>query len=96
MFGSKESKQEKKDRKMAETMENLGLDVLTGSDREVMENILSDGCFVNNAKLLSALAGGATQGLAISLSVDILKTNMMLVRQNNEIINLLKQIAEKN
>lgn len=95
MFNSKESKQEKKERKMMEMMETLGLDALTGTDREIIERLLSDGCFVNNAKILSALSGTGPQIVANSLSVDILKTNMMLIRQNNEIINLLKQIVEK-
>ena len=95
MFGSKESKQEKKDQKVYEMIEQLGLDALSGSDREIMEDLLSHGCLVNNAKLASALTGSTTQIIANSLSVDILKTNMMLIRQNNEIINLLKQIAEK-
>ncbi len=95
MFGSKESKQEKKDQKVYEMMEQFGLDALSGSDREIMEDLLSHGCLVNNAKLASALTGNTTQIIANSLSVDILKTNMMLIRQNNEIIRLLKQIAEK-
>lgn len=95
MFGSKENKQEKKDQKVHEMMEQLGLDVLSGADREIMEDLLSHGCLINNAKLASALTGSTTQIIANSLSVDILKTNMMLIRQNNEIISLLKQIAEK-
>lgn len=85
----------KKDQKVYEMMEQLGLDTLSGSDREIMEDLLSHGCLVNNAKLASALTGNTTQIIANSLSVDILKTNMMLIRQNNEIISLLKQIAEK-
>ena len=95
MFGSKESKQEIKDQKVCEMMKQLGLNTLSGADREIMEDLLSHGCLVNNAKIASALTGNTAQIISNSLSVDILKTNMMLIRQNNEIISLLKQIAEK-
>lgn len=95
MFESKEKKQEKKDQKVSEMIEAYGLDALSGQDRELMEDLLSHGCLVNNAKTLAALTGGTAQIISNSLSVDILKTNMMIIRQNNEIINLLKQISEK-
>lgn len=91
MFESKEKKQEKRDAKLQELMENLGVGDLSGEDREIMESLLCHGCFVNNAKVLSVLSGGTTQAIANSLLVDILKTNMMLIRQNDEIIKLLKE-----
>lgn len=91
MFESKEKKQEKMDAKLQELMESLGVGGLSGEDREIMESLLSHGCFVNNAKVLSVLSGGTTQAIANSLLVDILKTNMMLIRQNDEIIKLLKE-----
>lgn len=91
MFESKEKKQEKRDAKLQELMESLGVGDLSGEDREIMESLLSHGCFVNNAKVLSVLSGGTTQAIANSLLVDILKTNMMLIRQNDEIIKLLKE-----
>lgn len=91
MFESKEKKQAKKDAKLQELMEILGVGDLSGEDREIMESLLSHGCFVNNAKVLSVLSGGTTQAIANSLLVDILKTNMMLIRQNDEIIKLLKE-----
>lgn len=91
MFESKEKKQAKKDAKLQELMESLGVGDLSGEDREIIESLLSNGCFVNNAKVLSVLSGGTTQAIANSLLVDILKTNMMLIRQNDEIIKLLKE-----
>ena len=91
MFESKEKKQAKKDAKLQELMESLGVGDLSGEDREIIESLLSNGCFVNNAKVLSVLSGGTTQGIGNSLLVDILKTNMMLIRQNDEIIKLLKE-----
>lgn len=91
MFENKEKKQEKRDAKLQELMESLGVGDLSGEDREIMESLLSHGCFVNNAKVLSVLSGGTTQAIANSLLVDILKTNMMLIRQNDEIIKLLKE-----
>nr|WP_326167950.1 hypothetical protein [uncultured Lachnoclostridium sp.] len=94
MFESKEKKQEKMDAKLQELMESLGVGGLSGEDREIMESLLSHGCFVNNAKVLSVLSGGTTQAIANSLLVDILKTNMMLIRQNDEIIKLLKEKRE--
>ena len=94
MFESKEKKQEKMDAKLQELMESLGVGGLSGEDREIMESLLSHGCFVNNAKVLSVLSGGTTQAIANSLLVDILKTNMMLILQNDEIIKLLKEKRE--
>ena len=94
MFESKEKKQEKMDAKLQELMESLGVGGLSGEDREIMESLLNHGCFVNNAKVLSVLSGGTTQAIANSLLVDILKTNMMLIRQNDEIIKLLKEKRE--
>lgn len=95
MFESKEKKQEKKDAKLQELMTSLGVGDLSGADRNVVESILSDGCFVNNAKVLSALSGGTTQAIANSLLVDLLKTNLVLIRQNDEIIKLLQENAKK-
>lgn len=95
MFDSKEKKQEKKDAKLQELMNTLGVGELSGADRDVVESILSDGCFVNNAKVLSALSGGTTQAIANSLLVDILKTNLVLIRQNDEIIKLLSKNCGK-
>lgn len=95
MFDSKEKKQEKKDAKLRELMNTLGVGELSGADRDVVESILSDGCFVNNAKVLSALSGGTTQAIANSLLVDILKTNLVLIRQNDEIIKLLSKNCGK-
>lgn len=95
MFDNKEKKQEKKDARLQELMIALGVDTLTGDDRIVVESILNNGCFVNNAKVLSTLAGGTTQAIANSLLVDILKSNLVLIRQNNEIINLLSKNIEK-
>lgn len=91
MFESKEKKQEKKEAKLQELMESLGVGDLSGEDRSVVESILSNGCFVNNAKVLSALSGGTTQTIANSLLVDILRTNLVLIRQNDEIIKILKK-----
>lgn len=91
MFESKEKKQEKKEAKLQELMESLGVGNLSGEDRTVVESILSNGCFVNNAKVLTALSGGTTQTIANSLLVDILKTNLVLIRQNDEIIKLLSK-----
>ncbi|MFQ7609710.1 hypothetical protein [Blautia marasmi] len=96
MFNSKEKKQEKLDAKLQEMMNSLGVGNLSGEDREVVESILSHGCFVNNAKILSALSGGTTQAIANSLLVDLLKTNLVLIRQNDEIIKLLRNILEKS
>lgn len=95
MFESKEKKQEKKDAKLQELMTSLGVGDLSGADRDVVESILSDGCFVNNAKVLSALSGGTTQAIANSLLVDLLKTNLVLIRQNDEIIKLLQENVKK-
>lgn len=95
MFDSKEKKLEKKDAKLRELMNTLGVGELSGADRDVVESILSDGCFVNNAKVLSALSGGTTQAIANSLLVDILKTNLVLIRQNDEIIKLLSKNCGK-
>ncbi len=95
MFESKEKKAEKKDAKLLDMMEEFGLNELSGTDREVMESILSHGCIVNNAKVLSVLSGGTVQQITNSLLVDLLKTNMMLVRQNNEIINLLSSVVKE-
>ena len=91
MFESKEKKQEKKEAKLQELMESLGVGDLSGEDRTVVESILSNGCFVNNAKVLTALSGGTTQTIANSLLVVILKTNLVLIRQNDEIIKLLSK-----
>ena len=91
MFESKEKKQEKKEAKLQELMESLGVGNLSGEDRTVVESILSNGCFVNNVKVLTALSGGTTQTIANSLLVDILKTNLVLIRQNDEIIKLLSK-----
>ena len=91
MFESKEKKQEKKEAKLQELMESLGVGDLSGEDRSIVESILSNGCFVNNAKVLSALSGGTTQTIANSLLVDILKTNLVLIRQNDEIIKILRK-----
>ena len=74
MFESKEKKQAKKDAKLQELMESLGVGDLSGEDREIIESLLSNGCFVNNAKVLSVLSGGTTQAIANSLLVNILKT----------------------
>lgn len=95
MFESKEKKQEKKDAKLQELMASLGVGNLSGADRDVVESILSDGCFVNNAKVLSALSGGTTQAIANNLLVDLLKTNLVLIRQNDEIIKLLQENVRK-
>lgn len=95
MFDSKEKKQEKKNMKAQEVMAEYGLDALQGDDRALMESILTNGFLINNAKVLTALSGGTVQQVANGLLADTLKTNLMLIRQNNEIISLLKQIAEK-
>ena len=93
MFNGKEKKQEKQEAKLLEMMQALGVDDLSGIDREIIENILSRGCFVNNAKVLSLMTGNTTQTITNSLLVDVLKSNMMLIRQNNEIIQILKKIS---
>lgn len=90
MFNGKEKKQEKQEAKLLEMMQTLGVDNLPGTDREIIENILSQGSLINNAKALSLMAGSTTQAIGNNLLVDILKTNIMLIRQNNEIIQLLK------
>ena len=41
MFESKEKKQEKKEAKLQELMESLGVGDLSGEDRTVVESILS-------------------------------------------------------
>ena len=91
MFNGKEKKQEKQEAKLLEMMQTLGVNDLSGTDREIIENILSQGCFINNGKVLSLMTGNTSQTINNSLLVDVLKTNMMLIRQNNEIIQLLKK-----
>ena len=91
MFESKEKKQEKKEAKLQELMESLGVGDLSGEDRSVVESILSNGCFVNNAKIMTVLSGGTVQQITNSLLVDILKSNLMLIKQNDKIIKLLEE-----
>lgn len=95
MFESKEKKAEKKDAKLQETMEELGVGNLSENERMVVESILQKGCLVNNAKAISVLTGGTAQAVGNGLLVDILKTNFVLIRQNDEIIKLLHKIAER-
>lgn len=88
MFGKKDS--QSKVSKSEKMLEQYGLSELTGEDREIMKDLFEKGCFVNSAKVLTVLSGGTVQQITNSLLVDLLKSNLMLIRQNDRIIQLLE------
>lgn len=89
MFGSKKS--DSKVSKPERLLDQYGLSDLDGEDREIMLDLFENGCFVNSAKVLTVLSGGTVQQITNSLLVDLLKSNLMLIRQNDRIIQLLEK-----
>lgn len=89
MFGSKKS--DSKISKSERLLDQYGLSDLDGEDREIMLDLFENGCFVNSAKVLTVLSGGTVQQITNSLLVDLLKSNLMLIRQNDRIIQLLEK-----
>lgn len=89
MFGSKKS--DSKISKSEKLLDQYGLSDLNGEDREIMLDLFENGCFVNSAKVLTVLSGGTVQQITNSLLVDLLKSNLMLIRQNDRIIQLLEK-----
>lgn len=89
MFGSKNT--EKKQSKAEKLLDQYGLYDLDGEDREIMLELFNNGCFVNSAKVLSVFSGGTVQQITNSLLVDLLKSNLMIIRQNDRIIKLLEE-----
>lgn len=47
--------------------------------------------YANSAKVLSVFSGGTVQQITNSLLVDLLKSNLMIIRQNDRIIKLLEE-----
>ena len=89
MFGKKDN--QNKVTKSEKMLEQYGMSELTGEDREIMKDLFENGCFVNSAKVLTVLSGGTVQQITNSLLVDLLKSNLMLIRQNDKIIKLLEE-----
>lgn len=89
MFGNKSG--EKKQSKAEKLLDQYGLYDLDGEDREIMLELFNNGCFVNSAKVLSVFSGGTVQQITNSLLVDLLKSNLMIIRQNDRIIKLLEE-----
>lgn len=94
MFGKK-NKSEEPLSKSEKLLEEYGLSDLSGEDRELLLNLFENGCFVNSAKVLSVLSGGTVQQITNSLLVDLLKSNLMIIRQNDRIIKLLEESNKK-
>lgn len=76
--------------KAEKLLNQYGLSDLSDDDRELMLDLFNNGCFVNNAKIMTVLSGGTVQQITNSLLVDLLKTNLMLIKQNDKIIKLLE------
>ena len=89
MFGNKSG--EKKQSKAEKLLDQYGLYDLDGEDLEIMLELFNNGCFVNSAKVLSVFSGGTVQQITNSLLVDLLKSNLMIIRQNDRIIKLLEE-----
>lgn len=89
MFGNKKS--DSNVSKSEKLLAQYGLTDLDGEDREIMLELFENGCFVNSAKVLSVFSGGTVQQITNSLLVDLLKSNLMLIRQNDKIIQLLEK-----
>lgn len=89
MFGGK--KNEEKIPKSERMLEQYGLSDLSEEDRKIMLDLFEKGCFVNSAKVLTVLSGGTVQQVTNSLLVDLLKSNLMIIRQNDKIIKLLEE-----
>lgn len=89
MFGSKKS--DSKVSKSEKLLAQYGLSDLEGEDRDIMLELFENGCFVNSAKVLSVFSGGTVQQITNSLLVDLLKSNLMIIRQNDRIIQLLEK-----
>lgn len=88
MFGNKKS--DSNVSKSEKLLAQYGLTDLDGEDREIMLELFENGCFVNSAKVLTVLSGGTVQQITNSLLVDLLKSNLMVIRQNDKIIQLLE------
>lgn len=88
MFGNKKS--DSNVSKSEKLLAQYGLTDLDGEDREIMLDLFENGCFVNSAKVLTVLSGGTVQQITNSLLVDLLKSNLMVIRQNDKIIQLLE------
>ena len=89
MFGSKKS--DSKVSKSEKLLAQYGLSDLEGEDRDIMLELFENCCFVNSAKVLSVFSGGTVQQITNSLLVDLLKSNLMIIRQNDRIIQLLEK-----
>lgn len=91
MFGS--NKDNGKTSKSEKMLEQYGLSGLSGEDKEIMLDLFESGCFVNSAKALSVFSGGGTvQQISNGLLADLLKSNLMIIRQNDRIIKLLENL----
>lgn len=77
--------------KSEKLLNQYGLSDLSDDDRKLMLELFNNGCFVNNAKIMTVLSGGTVQQITNSLLVDILKSNLMLIKQNDKIIKLLEE-----
>mgnify|MGYP000088367086 CR=1 FL=1 len=89
MFGNK--KEEDKISKPERLLNQYGLSDLKEEDREIMLDLFENRCFVNSAKILTVFTGGTVQQITNSLLVDLLKSNLMIIRQNDKIIKLLEE-----
>lgn len=76
--------------KAEKLLNQYGLSDLEDEERQLMIDMFNNGCFVNNAKVMSVLSGGTVQQITNSLLVDILKSNLVLIKQNDKIIKLLE------
>lgn len=90
LFGGKEAKEEKKEAKMQAVLQKYGLESMTGKDAEAVRNIAYTLSGNNLIELGTTLSGKAEDVAKLTYLRAIVEQNFILVRQLNELKELLK------
>ena len=92
LFGSKESKEEKQQRKAAELMAKYGLQNLSSEYQDAVNNISNELAGTGLIELGATLSGmKSEEQLKVSYLNALIQQNWIIMRQLDEIANLLKK-----
>lgn len=92
LFGSKESKEEKQQRKSAELMAKYGLQNLSSEYQDAVKNISNELAGTGLIELGATLSGmKSEEQLKVSYLNALIQQNWIIMRQLDEIANLLKK-----
>lgn len=92
LFGSKESKEEKQQKKSAELMAKYGLQNLSSEYQDAVKNISSELAGTGLIEFGATLSGMKSEDqLKVSYLNALIQQNWIIMRQLDEIANLLKK-----